>query len=128
MPLDFEAFAGLAGDALRTQRGAHAVFATGALVFLATMIPQFAAGTRAADGARIFALRHILWLGLAILRLGPDIPEMTSLFRYIINVTRIGAAFESLIGAPGELDTSPCAPSVARRRMQRAAARVCGRE
>ena len=73
MPLEFEAFPGVAGDALRTQRGAHAVFATGALVVLAVMIPQFAAGTRANDGARVFSLRQILWLGLAILRLGPDI-------------------------------------------------------
>ena len=36
MHLDFEAFAGLAGDALRTQRGAHLVYATGTLVVLAT--------------------------------------------------------------------------------------------
>ena len=89
MPLDFETFVGIAGNALRTQRGAHHVFATGTLVFLATMIPQFAAGTRAGDGARIFDLRHILWLGLSILRLGPDIPAATRLFQYIANVTRI---------------------------------------
>ena len=68
MPLEFEAFPGLAGDALRIQRGAHAVYATGPLVVLATMIPQFSAGIRAADGARVFTLRHILWLGLAFMR------------------------------------------------------------
>ena len=49
MPLDFEAFPGVAGDALRTQRGDHAVFATGPLVILASMVPQFSAGTRAVD-------------------------------------------------------------------------------
>ena len=124
MPLEFEAFPGVAGDALRVQRGAHAVYATGALTVLATMVPQFSAGTRAVDGARVFTLRQILWLGLTMMRLGPDIPEATLLFRYIVNVTRIGIAMELLLAAPGDLDTSPCAPSVARRRLQLAAARV----
>ena len=63
MPLEFEAFPGVAGDALRVQRGAHMVYATGALTVLATMVPQFSAGTRAVDGARVFTLRQILWLG-----------------------------------------------------------------
>ena len=48
MPLEFEAFPGVAGDALRVQRGAHMVYATGALTVLATMVPQFSAATRAA--------------------------------------------------------------------------------
>ena len=122
MPLDFESFPGVAGPALRVQRGAHAVYATGAIIFLAAMIPQFAAGTRAADGARIFELRHILWLRLAFLRLGPDVAAAIRLFQYIVNVQRIGAAIELLLGAPANLDTTPCSPSVARRRMQLAAA------
>ena len=71
MPLDFEAFPGVAGDALRTQRGAHAVFATGALVVLAVMIPQFAAGTRAADRARVFS-RYVRFYGWALRSFASD--------------------------------------------------------
>ena len=88
---------------------------TGPSVVLATMIPTFGARMHP-DGSASFLLRQIQWLLLVVIRPGADIPLNTLLRDLIIDVGRLGAAFDMLVA--NRLDTSPCSPSVARARIK----------
>jgi hypothetical protein len=118
MPLDFEAVPGVVGRALRLARRSHDVYATGPSVALATMIPAFGAQMQA-DGSATLLLRQIQWLLLVMIKPGDDVPPGVLVFETMIHVNRLGAAFEHLV--TGQLDVSPCSPSVARARVKKLA-------
>ena len=73
MPLEWDDFPGLQGDALRNARGQHRVNATGPCTVIATWIPQFDPQAANGGATQIFALTPILWLMLAIMRLADDV-------------------------------------------------------
>tara|TARA_B110001450_G_scaffold154698_1_gene144299 strand:+ start:611 stop:10615 length:10005 start_codon:yes stop_codon:yes gene_type:complete len=65
----------------------------------------------------LYPLVIIFWLFLSIIRLGDDVPPAALLADFVVNVQRLGVAFERCIA--GGLDLTPCSPSVARARIKR---------
>ena len=126
MPLEWDDHPGLQGDQLRVARGPHRVTASGLCATIASWIPQFPSQAGQGGTTFIFELTPILWLILAIMRLADDVLPDTLLFQYIVHVTVLGVALELCLDpyGPGALDTTPCNPSVARRRLREAAERV----
>jgi hypothetical protein len=116
MPLDFEDVPGVIGNGLRLARRSHDVVATGPCVAIATMIPAFNAQMQL-DGSAILQLRQVQWLLLVVIRPGDDLPAGLLVVDALVHVNRLGAAFERLV--MGQLDTSPCSPSVARAKVKK---------
>lgn len=113
MPLSYDAFP-LAGNALAIARGDHEVTATGPCCILHRMIPS-PQGVVQANGDVRFSQWRIFFLGLPVLRPG-NLPPNALLANFTIGVNRIGIALDIVLVVP-TLDTSPCSPAVARRRI-----------
>ena len=120
MPLAFAAIPGLAGFPLVVARGLHPVEATGAAVVLATMVPAFLA--IAGPGPAIsffFEFPQVYWLLLPAILADAGFPRNGDAVSMTVIVTRLGVAVECLIA--NGLNTAPCSPSVARKRIHRLA-------
>ena len=115
MPFAFENFRGVVGDQLRLARGNHRVAVTGLALTLLTMIPSLS--HQQVGGITYVEYPLICWLVMGVIRVSPAIPLNTRLARYIVEVARLGTAFEHLLA--NRLNTAACSASVARGRIKR---------
>ena len=114
MPLAYDAHPA-AGNALNRARAQHDVTATGPCCALHTMIPSFMGAVQPNSDVR-FTQWRIFWLGLAVIRPGPDLNPATLLVAVRVGIARIGAALDLILLHP-QMNLNACSPAVARRRV-----------